>query len=99
MKPRYLGLIPLLLAFLGTACSTVRLPLCPKVAEVSYATKAEGAGKLVNKFVAEEATSLGLKIKVVSSCAAEFYGAPGQLAKLKQKYPDLLFSYNPAGSF
>lgn len=98
MKGRSLlsGVI-LALCCVFTACSaTVKLPICPKIAENSYLTKNQGHGKLLGRFVVEQTQARGIQARPLSYCAAEFSGPRREILWLYRNYPRLLCAYNPS---
>jgi hypothetical protein len=70
------------------------LPLCPKLAEVSYDGVAEGKGKIIGRFVAEQAARRGIEINPLSQFAAEFRGPQHQIEWLRANYPAMLCAFN-----
>ena len=72
-------------------CATTVLPLCPRVAQLSYPT---GSGQNdVNRFVHERATEKGIKINALSTFAAAFSGYLYNVRWLEKNYPTLLCAF------
>jgi hypothetical protein len=81
---------------IGAGCVTTTLvPLCPQIARVSYSTMGEGRGKIVGRFVAEQAASRGVKIRPLSYVVAELSGPPKQIRWFRDHYTTLLCAFNP----
>jgi hypothetical protein len=74
---------------------TITLPLCPKIASVSYNSADEGKGKLINRFVADEAKRRGIEIHPLSYFIAEFKGPRSEVEWLKRNYASMLCGFNP----
>lgn len=84
--------------FTLTFCScttTERFPLCPKIAALSYSSREEGRGQVVNKFVKDEARRRDVSIIIVSNFVAELEGSPRDIAWFEANYPTLLCAFNP----
>ncbi|MBS0202934.1 MAG: hypothetical protein JSS49_08560 [Planctomycetes bacterium] len=62
---------------------------------MSYGTAEEGKGKIVNRFVAEEAKRRGVVIRPLSYFVAEFTGPPSQIEWFRRNYAVLLCGFNP----
>ena len=87
------GTIVLVLLILSPACATVRLPLCPQVAALSYPTPPP-QGTMVGRFTKEQAAERNIRISVLSSFIAAFSGRRGQVTWLKKHYADLLCGFD-----
>jgi hypothetical protein len=87
------GLYLVTLALAG--CSTTQLPICPKMAQLSYDTTDAGKDKIIGRFLADQAARRGIKIKPLSYSVAEFSGPTWQIKWLRANYPVLLCSVNP----
>jgi hypothetical protein len=91
-----LGIALAIYVLLISGCKTsTKLPLCQKLAELSYDTIDAGRGKVVNRFVAEECLKRHIDIRPLSYCVAEFSGRASQIKWLRNSYPDLLSGFNP----
>jgi hypothetical protein len=76
--------------------SVTVLPLCPRLAQLSYETREAGNGKLVGSFLQAAADARGIQIQLLSSFVAEFRGPPHQIRWLEQNYAMLLCAFNSA---
>ena len=85
------SLIAIGLALAG--CATARLPLCPAIAEKSYASN--GRGQLVNSFAARRADDHGIKINVLSPFAADFSGDVVSMRWFQRNYRLILCAFDP----
>ena len=77
------------------SCSTTRLPICPKMAEMSYLTVDEGKGQVFGRFLVEQMKARGIKAKPLNYFVADFTGPATQICWLRKNYPLLLCSVNP----
>lgn len=75
---------------------TVKLPLCPKLAELSYGDVNEGKGKVIGRYLAEQAEKRGIRINPLSPFVAEFSGPACEIEWLKENYPPLVCAFNSA---
>jgi hypothetical protein len=76
-------------------CTTTKLPICPKLAELSYSTLGEGNNKLIGQFTAQELAERHIKFRPLNYFVAEFRGSCHQIHWLRENYPLLLCSVNP----
>lgn len=86
----------LLLTLTFCSCTTTeRFPLCPKIAALSYPSREEGKGQVVNKFVKDEALRRDVSIVLISNFVAELKGSRRNIAWFESNYPSLLCAFNP----
>ena len=74
---------------------SILLPLCAKLAAVSYETEEEGKGKLINRFVSEQAAARSVTVRPLSAFVAEYTGKPADIEWFKHNYANLVCAFNP----
>ncbi|WP_332819950.1 hypothetical protein [Sphingopyxis sp.] len=84
-----LGLVALLLS----GCATTRLPLCPTVAQRSYA-QGQTPGPL-NAYTKRVITARGIEVDILSPFSANFRGSKGDIRWLVDNYVHLVCSFEP----
>ena len=75
-------------------CTTVTLPLCPRLAEWSYPSGG-GRGKTVNYFVDVNANRRGINIEPLSNFVANFTGSTWSAKWLKVNYKNMICAFDP----
>lgn len=83
------------LVFCSGCVAATRLPLCPKLAELSYPTLEEGRGQLLGRFVKVEAANRHVSVSPLSYFVAEFRGPRKEIKWLRRNYDILLTQFNP----
>ena len=83
------------LSFFVSSCSTTRLPICPKMAQMSYDTIDEGKGQVFGRFLVEQMKQRGITAKPLNYFVADFTGPANQICWLRRNYPLLICSVNP----
>lgn len=85
----------------GSAChyhaplyKRVLVPLCPKLAQLSYEDVESGRGKLVGKFMAAQAKRMGITITPLSNFEAELFGPQVNVEIFLEQYPSMLCAFN-----
>lgn len=76
-----------------SGCSSIRLPLCPKVAAVSFPAATQTSP--VNRYVAAEAQRRGLELTPLSPFVAEFSGPISTLSSFEANYRFLVCAFDP----
>jgi len=79
-------------SLLARGCATVRLPLCPAIAEASY--QSGGRGKIINMYVSQSAVERNVVIRPLSSFAADFTGGYPDIKWLSNNYPFILCAFD-----
>jgi len=69
------------------------VPLCPKIAEISYDPPHPGA--LVNRLVAEQAQERHVQISILSPFVAELSGPAHEIEWFKRNYRFMLCGFDP----
>lgn len=83
----------LLVCLAASGCSSIRLPLCPKVAAVSFPVGTKISP--VNWYVAEAAEQSGIKLTQLSPFVAEFRGTISSLRSFESNYRFLVCAFDP----
>ncbi|KIO50269.1 hypothetical protein [Nitrosospira sp. NpAV] len=81
----------IILASAVSACATIRVPLCPAIAEKSYPS--EQVGEVVNRYMAERAASKNVAISPLSSFAAEISGSIFAIEWFDRNYPWMMCAF------
>lgn len=88
------ALVPLAVSLLLSGCAdTVRLPLCPKIAERSFDEVQRGA--VVNRYILQAVKARDIEIVELSKFAASFRGSGTALDWLQDNYVQLLCAFDP----
>jgi len=74
--------------------TTVRIPLCPRLASLSYGDVKSGEGKLVSSFAIEQAKRYNVRIFPISSFEAELVGQKANVDSFLAIYPSILCGFN-----
>ncbi len=74
-----------------SACATIRVPLCPAIAEKSYPDPQ--IGEVVNRYMAERARSKNIAISPLSPFAAEIGGSVFAVEWFDRNYPWMLCGF------
>lgn len=89
------GLVMILtLAMTLANCATARLPLCPKLAALSYQNPKPDT--VVSRYLSERAKERHVKISVLSPFAAVLSGSVGSIAWFQRNYPLMLCEFDPS---
>lgn len=75
-------------------CTSVRIPLCPKLAARSYPPNATPSA--VNFYAAENAARLNLEISILSPYAATISGRADRIEAFTRNYPLIICAFDPA---
>lgn len=91
---KYARMVGITALALISGCASVHLPLCPRIASLSYDQKnSEGAD--VNKHMASALRKLGISSINISSFEAEYHGTWRDIHWLESNYPALICSFSP----
>jgi hypothetical protein len=77
-----------------TGCASARLPLCPKIAAVSFQGGAR-TGAVVNNYLAAQGNERNVKISPISAFAATFHGSVFSIAWFQGNYAFMLCAFDP----
>lgn len=78
-----------------SGCSTVSLPLCPRIAELSY-EETDASKSEMNKYLAEAVRARNISVMNVGPFEAEYQGSWREIRWLEQNYPALLCAFSPS---
>lgn len=90
MRPTRIG--SLIGIALLAACATVRVPLCPAIAEKSYPDIR--LGEPVNRYLALNALDRNVRITVLAPVAAELSGGVSDIRWITRNYPWMLCAFD-----
>ena len=75
--------------------TTVNLPICRQLSEVSYDSLEQGKGKILGKNLADSVLKRNIRVTPLSSYKAEYTGWHKDIRWLRDNYVDLLIDFNP----
>lgn len=87
------GIIMILSMALVSGCTSAILPLCPKIAAVSYPQGEEQSP--VNFYLINETKRSNLKLSILSPFAIELRGSLVAMNRIKRNYPHFLCAFDP----
>lgn len=76
-----------------SACATAKLPLCPRVAHLSYATDTTPSD--IGHYTATAAAVRGIHLSPLSAFAMTAHGSSSDIGWFKRNYREMLCAFNP----
>lgn len=89
------AVLVVLFSWLVSSCSTVSLPLCPRIAGLSY-EESDASKSEVNKYVVEAIRARNISMMNVGPFEAEYKGSWREITWLEKNYPALLCAFSPS---
>jgi hypothetical protein len=84
----------LLICLIVSGCASTQLPLCPKIAAVSFPSGVPVSA--VNRYISEDAARRGIKIAQLSPFVAEYRGSVSAISAFESNYRFLVCAFEPS---